>query len=114
MVLQFPLTTPTLPCPTLRLQPLYGINFGFPKASAVQDIYKAKDRNMVVITVSGNGISYRPPDTDEWDETYEKSLIGTLLRDVDDQHGMEMPVMIFGYTKMQRGISFRSDKRVPT
>ena len=86
-----------------------------PQASAVQDIYKAKDRDMVVITVSGNGISYRPPNTEEWDDdTYMKSLIGTLLRDIDDKYGLDMPVMIFGYTKMQRGISFRSDKRVPT
>ena len=45
---------------------------------------------------------------------WPNSLIGTLLEFIDEFCGLEMPVMIFGYTKMCRGISFRSSRRVPT
>lgn len=53
--------------------------------------------------------------TSLWDdETYRNALIGTVLNDIDNKYGLDMPLAIFGYTKMCRGISFRSDKRVPT
>ena len=84
------------------------------KASAIQELYRRQGVDIVVITFSGKGISIKLPN-EEWDETYGKtSLIGTVLNEIDSKYGLETPVAIFGYTKMCRGISFRSNKRVPS
>ena len=84
------------------------------KANSIQELYKRKGQGLIVITFSGSGISVKLPN-ENWDDvTYKKALIGNVLNGIDDEHGLEMPVAIFGYTKMCRGISFRSDKRVPT
>ena len=84
------------------------------KATAVQEIYKRKGIDVTVITFSGRGISIKTPN-EEWDhERWEKSLIGDALKDIDEQYSLKMPVIIYAYTKMRRGISFRSADRVPT
>ena len=84
------------------------------KANSIQELYKRKGEEMIVITFSGSGISVKLPNGNWDDVTHKKSLIGNVLNGIDDEYGLEMPVAIFGYTKMCRGISFRSDKRVPT
>ena len=95
------------------------------KANSMQELYKRKGQELIVITFSGRGISVKLPNNNEWDdaevntslwddETYRNALIGTVLNDIDNKYGLDMPLAIFGYTKMCRGISFRSDKRVPT
>ena len=84
------------------------------KATAVQEIYKRKGIDVTVITFSGRGISIKTPNK-KWDhERWEKSLIGDALKDIDEQYSLKMPVIIFAWTKMRRGISFRSADRVPT
>lgn len=85
------------------------------KASAVQFVYSERGQDLIVITYSGGGkISLKLPNEDWDDETYRKSLIGNLLNDIDNKYGLDMPVIVFAYTKMCRGISYRSDKRVAT
>ncbi len=84
------------------------------KAGAVQELYQQKGIELAVLTVSGRGISVKFPN-EEWDkESWQKSLIGNVLEDIDERCGLKMPVIVFGYTKMRRGISFRNSRRVPT
>jgi hypothetical protein len=84
------------------------------KATAVQEMYKRKGKDVTVITFCGRGISIKVPNK-KWDhERWKKLLIGDALKFIDEQYGLEMPVIIFGYTKMRRGVSFRSADRVPT
>jgi hypothetical protein len=84
------------------------------KAGAVQELYQRKGIELTVLTVSGKGISVKFPN-EEWDhESWQKSLIGTALEEIDQRCCLKMPVIIFGYIKMRRGISFRSSGRVPT
>lgn len=51
----------------------------------------------------------------KWDSvTFVNKNVGDVIHYIDENFGLAMPVFIFGYTKMRRGISFRSNKRVPT
>ena len=43
-----------------------------------------------------------------------ESSVGDLIQELDDFCGIETPIFCFGFSKMQRGVSFRSDNRVPT
>jgi hypothetical protein len=84
------------------------------KAGAVQELYQQKGIELAVLTVSGRGISVKFLN-EEWDkESWQKSLIGNVLEDIDERCGLKVPVIVFGYTKMRRGISFRNSRRVPT
>ena len=39
------------------------------------------------------------------------SLIGEVIEYIDELFGLDIPIFVFGYTKMRRGISFRSNRR---
>jgi hypothetical protein len=84
------------------------------KASAVQELYQEKGIDVTVATIVGRGISVKFPN-EEWDhESQKKFKILNLLESIDQKCGLEMPVIVFGWSKMCRGISFRNSKRVPT
>lgn len=84
------------------------------KAASVQKHYELKGIKVTVLTISGRGISVKFP-SEKWEhESWRKSLITHTLEYIDEAFGLSMPVIIFGYTKMRRGVSFRSSKRVPT
>jgi hypothetical protein len=84
------------------------------KAESVQKLYRQKGIDVSVVTISGRGISVKFP-CKKWDhEKWRTSLISNTLEYIDEKHGLHMPVIIFGYAKMRRGISFRSSRRVPT
>jgi hypothetical protein len=40
--------------------------------------------------------------------------IGEVLEKLDVEYGLEWPIFVFGFSKMQRGMSFRSNQRVPS
>jgi hypothetical protein len=46
----------------------------------------------------------------EW-QKWRNSLIGEVIESLDVVFGLSVPIFIFGYTKMRRGISFRSNHR---
>lgn len=83
------------------------------KAVAVQELYQQKGIELAVLTVSGRGISVKFPNEEWVKESWQKSLIGNVLEDIDERCGLKMSVIVFGYTKMRRGISFRNSRRVP-
>lgn len=84
------------------------------KASKVQKLYQSKGIDVTVVTITGAGISVRYPNK-KWDhESKKKSLLVNVLESIDQKYGLEMPVIVFGFSKMRRGVSFRNSKRVPT
>ncbi len=85
------------------------------KAEAVQEYYRRADKNkyLTVVTFTGDGTSFKPPNQ-PWDESKKKSNIGDIIKYIDKLYYLQMPIFIFGYSKICRGISFRSDERVPT
>ena len=46
----------------------------------------------------------------EW-QVWRNSLIGEVIECIDEIFGLDVPVFVFGYAKMRRGISFRSNRR---
>ncbi len=83
------------------------------KAEAVQEHYAKQNKMLMVVTFAGAGPWMKPP-YEPWNKRKEKSSIGDIIKYIDREYNLQMPIFIFGYTKMCRGISFRSDKRVPT
>jgi hypothetical protein len=84
------------------------------KAESVQKLYQLKGINVSVLTISGRGISVKFPGETWEHESWRNSELTDTLEYIDDTFGLCMPVIIFGYTKMCRGTSFRSSRRVPT
>jgi hypothetical protein len=84
------------------------------KAQLVQDMYHAEGKKIVVVVYVGKGLSRRCAGGGAWEEFDSKVLVGEVLEAIDDEFGLDMPVFVFGFSKMRRGISFRSNRRVPT
>ena len=40
--------------------------------------------------------------------------VGDLIKRFHDNYGVEVPIFCFGFSKMQRGVGFRCEERVPT
>lgn len=106
------------------------------KAKAVQALYLKKDILLIAITIDGTGIHVLLPQglqaigeipdlpegsktADDWQfsltssklQKWRNNLIGDVLNCFDAAFGLYARIAVFGYTKMCRGISFRSDKR---
>jgi hypothetical protein len=84
------------------------------KAQLVQDMYHAEGKSIVVVIYVGKGLSRRCAGGGAWEEFDSKILLGEVLEAIDDEFGLETPIFVFGFSKMRRGISFRSNGRVPT
>jgi hypothetical protein len=91
----------------------------FDKALGVHDIYRRRGKHIVLVVFTGKGIFYRLP-SERRDRMFwkckENTVIGDVIQAIDCNKslGLNTPVFIFGFSKMNRGISFRSDSRVPT
>jgi hypothetical protein len=84
------------------------------KASKVQGLYQSKGIEVTVVTITGRGISVKYPNK-KWDHKFKnKFLLQNVLESIDQKCGLEMPVIVFGFSKMRRGVSFRNSNRVPT
>lgn len=96
-------------CPRVKVD-----NNVFEKAERVQDYYRKREKNLIVIVMVGEGIAVKFPNKAMDRETWKRSLIGNVLQHIDDEYGLEMPIFIFGFSKICRGTSIRSNCRVPT
>jgi hypothetical protein len=87
----------------------------YTKAKLVQDMYLAEGKRIVVVVYVGKGLSRRCPGG-AWEEFASGVQVGEVLENIDgdDDLGLETPVFVFGFSKMCRGASFRSTRRVPT
>lgn len=82
----------------------------FQKAAKVQRIHS----NVLIVAIYGGGISYKTDIGEAWVQAEKGVRISDILEMLDNKHGLERPVFVFGFSKMQRGMSFRSSKRVPS
>ena len=88
----------------------------FEQATYVQDLYYSLGKRFIAVCVNAEDISYRYPGQKYGRKCYGKRSICDFLNAVDNdkRFGLDMPVLIFGYNKLKRSISYRSDQRVPT
>eukprot|EP00978_Attheya_sp_CCMP212_P026854 scaffold89047_cov44-Attheya_sp.AAC.1 len=84
------------------------------KAERIQEKYAGLGKKVAVLTYTGKCISKRLPGENNWTEYDKGTCIGRVIEEVDQKQGLHMPIMIFGFTKMRRGVSYRSNQRVPT
>jgi hypothetical protein len=86
------------------------------KAECVQEAMLLIEERIVVVIKVGSGVSYRlPGNSQEWVYRGKETLVNEILDEIDDlQEECEIPVFVFGYSLMRRGISYRSSKRVPS
>eukprot|EP00977_Amphora_coffeiformis_P003465 scaffold640_cov166-Amphora_coffeaeformis.AAC.1 len=83
------------------------------KAERVQLMCSIKYGRQVVVMINvGKGIEVRLPD-EEW-QAKKNADVSDVIEEIDQDHGLKMPIFCFGFTKMRRGTSYRSSKRVPT
>lgn len=87
----------------------------FQKAVGVQNHYFVQGKPMVVVVFVGTGIYLRRPgfENGRYIPSKQKSIVD-VINHLDQEYGLAMPIFVFGWTKMRRCISYRSDRRVPT
>jgi len=88
----------------------------FQKAARLQELYRHKGKDIIVIVYTGRGVSYRLPGQRTGFSCARKRKIGDVMEKIDASanYGLDMPIFVFGYSKMRRVISYRSSLRVPT
>lgn len=88
----------------------------FQQALGVQDFCYAKDRPFVAVCVHADKICYKLPGQKDWFKCKHSRFVDEFIRAIDDdpRFGLKMMIVIFGYHKLKRSISYRSSKRVPT
>jgi hypothetical protein len=90
----------------------------FEKAKLVQDgLFMCCGQRIVVIVYVGSGIFVRrKPKIRSFARLEKDAKISDVIQDIDedDELGLDTPVFVFGFSKMNRGMSFRSKLRVPT
>lgn len=88
------------------------------KAKLVQDgLFKSLGKKIVVLVFVGDGVYIRRRPLAKIFSKFEPGTkISDAIKEIDDDEelGLDIPVFVFGFTNMNRGISFRSDLRVPT
>ena len=90
------------------------VNNVFEKATCIQNLYAAKGKKMVIVVVVGKGIYFRRPGHVYGRFVKNRKSVSDVIEKLDQESGLEVPIFVFGYSKMRRCISFRSEKRVPT
>ncbi|CAB9507760.1 expressed unknown protein [Seminavis robusta] len=85
----------------------------FEKAVCIQDTFRQEKRDIAIVIFVGDGIYYRRPGFEQG-RCVKGRTIGTVIEQLDRELGLEVPIFVFGWLKMQRCISFRSNQRVPT
>lgn len=86
----------------------------FQKAAGVQDHFCAQGKRLVVVVFVGDGIFFRRPGFLHGRYVPNQKRIADVINRLDEEYGLQIPIFVFGWTKMRRCISYRSDRRVPT
>ena len=87
----------------------------FTQATCIQNKFCNQGRKFVALVVSGRGAYFRFPEF-KHGRFIKKSLktVSEIINEIDKKVGLEVPIFIFGYSRLCRCVSFRSDLRVPT
>jgi len=88
----------------------------FQKAARLQDMYRSEGKEITVLVNVGMGVSYRFPGQKMGFSCRPTRKIGVVIQEIDASatYGLATPIFVFGYAKLRRVISYRSQLRVPT
>ena len=87
----------------------------FEKARTLQDAYYLTEgQKFVAVVIVGSGIYTRRDHGSDWVHEDKHKTISEVIQSIDERDGLDTPIFVFGFSKMSRGLSFRSDRRVPT
>lgn len=94
------------------------VNVGFTifdKAACIQNHFHSQGKPMVVVVFVGQKVHVRRPGyVNGRVVDSKKKTLQEVLEQLDLEFGLSMPFAVFGYNKMRRCISYRTNKRVPT
>ena len=80
-----------------------------------EKIQTAYEKVGCIVFVAKEIVYYPPKNTGRDTERFDKRhTISQVIQHADDEDGLDMPLVVIGYSQMIRGDSFRSDYRVPT
>jgi hypothetical protein len=85
------------------------------QAICIQNVFRATGNDFVAVVATGTGVYFRFPGCD--DARFIRGSLKTMseiIEAIDKSAGLETPIIIFGYSRMRRSVSFRSSNRVPT
>ena len=87
----------------------------FWQATCIQNRFYEEGKNFVALVVTGRGAYFRFPEFKRG-RFIKKSLktASEIINEIDKKVGLEVPIFVFGYSRLCRCVSFRSDLRVPT
>eukprot|EP00957_Ditylum_brightwellii_P164165 12499343-Ditylum_brightwellii.AAC.1 len=87
----------------------------YEKAALVQEMYSIDGKEITVMAHSGKGISVKYPGN-KWEAKDKAVKVDQCIDEIDNNErwGLRTPLFIFAFSKMRRGISYRSTRRVPT
>ncbi|CAB9502599.1 expressed unknown protein [Seminavis robusta] len=85
------------------------------QAACVQNHFASKGKPFVAVVATGVGVYCRFPGCAKA-RFIRRSLktVSEIITQIDKVVGLETPIIIFGYSRMCRCVSFRSSTRVPT
>lgn len=81
---------------------------------AVQLLFADMDRQIIVIICVGEGIFYKVQAGSERRKAMKNKTISDVIEDCDKAFGLDVPIFVFGFITLNRGVSVRSSKRVVT
>ena len=85
------------------------------QAAGVQDHFRAEGRDFIALAITGRGIYFRLPGYSKGRFIRRKlKTVSDVIEQLDMKIGLDVPMIIFGYSRMCRCVSFRSSSRVPT
>ena len=94
-------------CPSVQAE-----NNIFDKSCCIQNHYRTQGKDIAVVVIVGKGIFIRRPGFKQG--RFTKRTMSEVIQRLDDKYGLDLPIFVFGYSKMRRCISYRSEHRVPT
>jgi len=85
------------------------------QAARIQNHFRGEGKDMAVLVATGRGMELRLPGFKKG-RFIRRNLktISEIIEEVDKVVGLDTPIAVFGYSRMCRCVSFRSNARVPT
>ncbi|CAB9502596.1 expressed unknown protein [Seminavis robusta] len=85
------------------------------QAAGTQNFFRAEGTDFVAVAATGRGVYFRFPGCRKGRFIRKKlKTVSEIISQMDKAVRLDTPIIIFGYSRMCRCVSFRSSTRVPT
>lgn len=85
------------------------------QAACIQNYFRNQGKDMAVVVATGRGMYFRLPGFIKGRFIRKRlKTMSEVIEQIDKRVGLEIPMAIFGYSRVVRCVSFRSSVRVPT